>query len=214
MAPMLRGWVSTWHSPFDEAVDRFRCCFDKPVLAHDFPRPRQRRRRRLRHVPVRPVGRLARRVDAELDDGAVRSSGSERSARTPGTTTKSRSGFTRVAIAHSTCSASQGSMSSSTTITCLIRLTAAHTANIALRASPGRGARSATTACRRPAPPSPTATSPTDAHGVADDAKQPGRDGDAAEQAMLGMVARQHRPGTWRRCGGVRREKVATMPAP
>ena len=53
-------------------------------------------------------------------------------------------------------------MSASTTVTVRIRLTLAQTANMARWAEPGRApGSSATTAARRPAPPSGTATSRT-----------------------------------------------------
>ncbi len=89
------------------------------------------------------------------------SSGSARSARWPGRTSRSRSGRRRVATAQATASASAASTSSSTTVTCLTRLTCAKHASITARASPGACGPSAMTTAVRPQPPSVTCTRAT-----------------------------------------------------
>ena len=119
------------------------------------------------------------------------SSGSERSARTPGTMTKSRSGLARVASAHSTWMRIPGID---------VVVDDDHLLDQIDR-GPDRKHRLARLARARRAQrdhgvqTAGAADADRDLanrrHRVADGAQQPGRDGDAAEQAMLGMVARQ-----------------------
>ena len=174
------------------------------VTAHVCPGPSRRSRagagasqhgrRRRRLAMVGAVGGLAGGVDPQLGDRPAELERLGAVGGAAGTISRSRSGRAKAVRAHSTSAWSQGSTSASTTVTVRIRLTLAHTANMARLAAPGRAPGSSDDHGGQP-------SGAAFGHGhlahrghhPAQLRGQAGGDRGAAEQQMLGVAARLDR---------------------